>query len=249
MKRDAVEHVLELALGELSPSAADKARHRAALGLGSAGAGSGAMAPRGAAHGWGALRASGGAGWTAGLLLLGAGVGLGFWLRGTVEQPASAPLAVAAPTNVGATAPAVSTPPSAVPPAAVEPARDVATPSAPPAVARERASARPERRAATGVGSSQAEASVAQPFDAELALLQRVERALRASNPSLAVVLLDELDAGFSDTRLGEERQAARRIAECQLQLPGWRQRAERFLSDQRSSVYAQRVRAACALD
>jgi hypothetical protein len=206
------------------------------------------VATSGTAHGWRALAASGGAGWTAGALLLGAGVGLGFWLRGTVDVRVAEPLPVAASRPaISATAPAPHVPPAAAVVSTVEPARETAAASARPASSRERASARPERRAATG-GGSQTEA-VPEPFDAELALLQRVERALRANNPSLAVVLLDELDAGFSDTRLGEERQAARRIAECQLQLPGWRQRAERFLADQRSSVYAQRVRAACELD
>ena len=83
MARDPVEHVLALALGELSPSAPDKARHRAALGLGpavAAGASTGVVA-KGSAHGWRALRSAGGAGWTAGALLIGAGMGLGFWLR------------------------------------------------------------------------------------------------------------------------------------------------------------------------
>lgn len=250
MRHDAVEHVLELALTELSPSAADKARHRVALGLGPAGAPSpdSALTARDAGHGWRALRASGGTGWAAGALLLGAGIGLGFWLRGAVPAQVTAPAPSAMIQPAVAAAPAVNAPPVAAPPEALEPARRTEAPSAPPATARERTSARPERRAAVGAGS-QAAPSTAQPFDAELALLQRVERALRANNPSLAVVLLDELDAGFSETRLGEEREAARRIAECQLQLPGWRQRAERFLSDQRGSMYAQRVRAACVLE
>jgi hypothetical protein len=86
-----------------------------------------------------------------------------------------------------------------------------------------------------------------QPFDEELALLQRVERALRARSASVAVALLAELDERFPETRLGEERQAARLIAECQLELPESSRRGERFLAERRRTVYAERVRAACA--
>ena len=255
MKRDAVEHLLELALGELTPSVADKARHRAALGLGAApGAAHAAATTPLKARGWTALRASGGAGWTAGAVLLGAGVGLGFWLRGAVAEPRAQQLAPrASAVTVTSSQPLPPPVPASAPTSRLE-ISEGGVADAVPTVARSAAprsgtGAKPERRATSSGGASSREPFVPQPFDEELALLQRVERALRANNPSLALVLLAELDERFGETRLGEERQAAQRIAECRLQLPGWRQRAERFLSDKPSSVYAQRVRAACALE
>jgi hypothetical protein len=249
MERDAVEQLLQLALGELTPSAADKARHRAALGLATS---TGAAAPAKTTRGWTALRASGGAGWTAGAVLLGAGMGLGFWLRQAVapaQQDAAAPPPTAALASASSpsTAPALpDSAPSSGPELLEGGVADAVPTLAHASAARALPGPKPERRATSKAATSSSEPFVAQPFDEELALLQRVERALRANNPSLAMVLIGELDERFAETRLGEERDAARRIAECRLQLPGWRQRAERFLSERPGSVYAQRVRAAC---
>ena len=264
-ERDAVDQLLELAVSGLAPSADDKERHRAALGrwLAPDGAGIREAAPS-PARGWSALRASGAAGWTTGALLLGAGVGLGFWLRVIDERPPlqpqpAAPRAAAVEAAPGRVAPPSSTPvapaqrsdASSVPERAPE---DDALPGPTTAVEPPRPSlaTKPARRATirrdpSDGAPSGVEPVVAQPFDEELALLQRVERALRAKRASVAVALLAELDERFPETRLGEERQAARHIAECQLQLPESSRRGERFLAERGSSVYAERVRATCA--
>ena len=83
----------------------------------------------------------------------------------------------------------------------------------------------------------------------ELALLRRVERALRNADPALALALLGELDERFPDTRLVEERQAARLLAGCRLQDPNAIARAHAFLHDNPASVYRQRVQLACEHD
>jgi hypothetical protein len=83
----------------------------------------------------------------------------------------------------------------------------------------------------------------------ELALLRRVERALRNGEPALARALLDELDERFPDSRLGEERLAARRIADCRSAEPGATQSARAFVRDHAASVYRRRIALACGLD
>jgi hypothetical protein len=83
----------------------------------------------------------------------------------------------------------------------------------------------------------------------ELALLQRTERALRNGDPSLAVSFLDELDERFPNTLLGEERTAARILAECARSEVLARARALRFIGDRADSVYSDRIRRACHLE
>lgn len=268
-ERDLVDHVVGLAIGELSPSAEDKARHRAPLGLGPAAlerATSGPVAGSAgrAVSGWSALRSSGRAGWTTGAFLLGAGAALGFWLRGALPDAAPTAASAVAVTSVRsaadrglAAAPIVPLSPPAGTSTSDGRAestgerspeeREVATAGARPVPPRARARATLERRA-TGPGAAAVERQfVPQPFDEELALLQRVERAIRANEYSLALALLKELDERFATTRLGEERQAARLIAECRLNLPGSRQRGEHFMLERPNSVYANRLQMACS--
>ena len=310
---DRVDRVVHLAARELSPSAEDKARHRAALRLGASAreraasgraighdveaahgiaahgiAAHGIAAGRAAnpAGGWSALRASGRAGWTAAALLVGSGITLGFWLRGALPSASTehAPREPAA--SIGtALDPSAQRPPRVASPAPAEPS--VPEPSVPePSIPlsprtsaetvngggelstepvprhalkqgeaattadraelpRARAGAKLERRA-TGPAATADPSFAPQPFDAELALLQRVERAMRANEYSLALALVAELDEHFPTARLEEERRAARLIAECRLGLPGSRQRGAQFLAQRPSSVYAYRVQTAC---
>lgn len=60
--------------------------------------------------------------------------------------------------------------------------------------------------------------------------------------------LLRELDERFPGSRLGEERSAARRIADCRSGEPGAREEARAFLQRHGASVYRQRIALACSL-
>jgi hypothetical protein len=283
-ERDTVHRVVELAVRELSPSVEDKARHRVPLGLGPAALGRAASGlatgaagttrrAQSAVSGWRALRASGGAGRTAGALLLGAGVALGFWLRGALRDAEPTETSAVAVASVRSAADQAAPKPQTAPSSEIVPVAPTA-PSSPSADSsargdraeraaspeqveaataggrdvppRARARAKLERRA-TGPNAAGDESSfVAQPFDEELALLQRVEHAMRANEYSLALALLTELDDRFATTRLEEERRAARLIAECRLGLPGSHQRGEQFLEQRPNSVYAHRLQMAC---
>jgi outer membrane protein assembly factor BamD (BamD/ComL family) len=81
-----------------------------------------------------------------------------------------------------------------------------------------------------------------------MALLQRVERALRNEDPALVSSLLNELDTQHPRGVLSEERQAARVMAHCQAKEPSARLAAERFLRAMPNSVYTDRVRSLCDL-
>jgi hypothetical protein len=80
----------------------------------------------------------------------------------------------------------------------------------------------------------------------ELALLARAERAVRADNSALALVLIDELDARFPSSGLLEERRALELLAHCVARASDARQRAERFLRQHPRTVYAERIAALC---
>jgi hypothetical protein len=83
--------------------------------------------------------------------------------------------------------------------------------------------------------------------DGELRILRRVERAQRASNPRLALALLDELDRDQPRGRLMEERAAARAVAECQSTFGSPRsETVKQFRKRYASSVYLTRVEVAC---
>jgi hypothetical protein len=86
-------------------------------------------------------------------------------------------------------------------------------------------------------------------FADEIALLSRADRALRAGEVELALTFLNELDLRYPDSKLTEERGAARIMAECALAAPGAVARAERFLRDRRASVYSDRVLRSCGIE
>jgi hypothetical protein len=92
---------------------------------------------------------------------------------------------------------------------------------------------------------------------AELALLQRAERAIRADNSDLALALLDQLDREHPKPQLVQEREAARLLADCErsAQTAVGRpapstatERARQYLSLHRGSVYTERIRHLCGL-
>lgn len=221
---------------------------------------------------WRALRASGSAGLLAGVMLAGFAFGAGLWLgrAGVVAEPPPAGLAAAtepdalergsiaaAPPEPRATAPLqqdgveLSSERDRAIPGDEQDALSAPTPL-PPEVASPRAEL-PARRAKPssrrdGRAPSRAHSTAPSAANEELALLRRVERALRAQNPALALALLAELDQRFPDTRLGEERAAAHVIASCGVGEGGARFRAERFVREHSGSVYAERVHEACAI-
>lgn len=227
----------------LGPTAADQARVLAqllpALGVEPAAAaapGSRAGAStQGLRYFWGALALG-----VAGM----AGYGWGY-RAGARAHDASA---VASPS----TATAVASSPSAGPATASLGAR--AEPE--PVTARERAAA-PEPFAATRRGApasavasgSAGSAGAAPPgLDEEVRQLRRIERAIREGNPRLALVIGEDLDRVIPRGQLLLERRAARAMAECQLEAPDARARAERFINETSSGAYAARVREICKL-
>jgi hypothetical protein len=93
---------------------------------------------------------------------------------------------------------------------------------------------------------------------AELALLARAERAIRAGNSDLALALLDQLDRDLPKPQLQQERQAARLLAECERSAHALTsssapsaatEHARRYLSRHPASVYSERIRTLCGLD
>jgi hypothetical protein len=257
---DPLDQALELARATLAPSSDDDARLRRALGLGPVGVIPPPAPPRASAslprvldaRAWRALRASGSAGALVGAVLMGFGFGAGFWLGRADERPASPPmgLAPASVERVDTSAADTAAGDRTAPPSDPAPHDDTAPrddtaepePSPPPSepiVRRPARASRPPPSRAHVASSSAGE---------ELALLRRVERALRAQNPALALALIAELDQRFPDTRLAEEREAAHVIAACGIGEGGARLRAERFLREQGGSVYAERAREACGI-
>jgi hypothetical protein len=127
-----------------------------------------------------------------------------------------------------------------------------------PARAREPARAVPPRRgprsAAAALAAQAPPRAVENRLGAEIALLERIERAIRAGEGALALALLDQLEREFPTSSLNEERAAARVLARCTeartagpAERAAAHARAEQFLS-QSSSVYADRVRELCEL-
>jgi hypothetical protein len=83
----------------------------------------------------------------------------------------------------------------------------------------------------------------------ELALLRRAERALRAGNPALALILLDQLERAYPVSALGEERTAARILVDCARSGELAKPEAARFLEQHPSSVYSDRILRGCHLE
>lgn len=239
---DLVERSLAMLRAELAPSSADKARLREAVGL-RPGVPEARVSsldqPR--RRRWAAVRASGRVGAALGMAAFGAGLSLGLFLHGSPKTVAHADRsldveAVPRPITV-LPAPPVA-PPGWVPSAVPEQPNETA-PRAP------RIKPHPRARAAASV-QPPPDVAPAQPVQTELALLRRVERAIRTHDPELALALLTELDERFPNTRLAEERLAARRIAECGLGADGAEERARGFLREHPASVYLERLATAC---
>jgi hypothetical protein len=276
-----VRRALSLVREEISPTRDDKARLRARIvapaalmaressgqdaaqrALAPEGAGAPAAAPASSLTRWAALKAAGSVGAAAGLTLLGAGGGVGFWLGHEVAlERVRSVVALEAPApRLETRLPETTLPERTLPDrqrptsdrgASAEPARSVeASPSAAtgalapvaPIEAESRRTEVPPRAHATRRRSEP------NPLDDELAVLRRVDRALRNNDPAFARALLGELDERFPDSRLVEERSAARRIADCRLNEPGASDGARAFLREHRASVYRQRIVLACAL-
>lgn len=255
-----VRQALSRARAEISPTRDDKARLRARILApatlpGPESAGPEATAPSAGASAaarvslspWAALKAAGALGAAAGLALLGVGGGVGFWL-GHEAASARAPAPFEVPVPAAETllpAPDRSAPARATPAAPSEAVADVA--AAPAAASETRAE--PHRADVPLRARAAPRRATQNPLDAELALLRRVERALRNDDPALARALLVELDERFPESRLGEERSAARRIADCRSGEPGASESARAFLRQHGASVYRKRIALACALD
>jgi hypothetical protein len=259
-----VDRALQLAQLELSPSAADKARGRAALELPEPPPLPVATYP----GAWAALRASGKAGALVSAVLLGVGFGAGYWL-GRAEPRAAAPsgeqppaLASSAPSgSPSAGAKDGMGPMQPLPRAEAE--LDAGSPAlsdddrratVSPATASSAALARlprSRRQAQNAPGSQQTadaprEETRASRNTEELDLMRRIERSLRNDQPALALALLADAEARFPRSALEEERLAASVMAHCGLHDPGHERRAESFLQSRPRSVYRTRVTAAC---
>lgn len=252
---DRIERLLALARDELGPSESDQARSRLALGL--------PAKPSVMAHiertaapvrSWSALRASGRAGLTAGALILGLGFGAGYWMA---LRAAPAPLEAKAEGRVkgdaalGARERQVPPEPTQTPPRALavpEITTDANVSSPEPEHSHIRSSA-PRARHRPPEGSARQQDSAPAPTGDELALLRRVERALRTGDPALALALLAELEQRFPRTDLVEERAAANVLARCGAAEPEAHALAEQYLRERPTSVYAGRIRTSCGLE
>ena len=79
--------------------------------------------------------------------------------------------------------------------------------------------------------------------------MQRTERAVRAGNSALALMLLGELETGYPRSELLEERRALELLAYCVANATDSVPRAERFLREHPRSVYAERIGALCQVE
>ncbi|MEI9950110.1 MAG: hypothetical protein WDO74_14340 [Pseudomonadota bacterium] len=86
-------------------------------------------------------------------------------------------------------------------------------------------------------------------LDEEVRQLRRVERAIRESNPRLALVLIEDLDRAIPAGQLLEERRAASLMANCQLGAAGAVATARAFATQHAGSAYLTRVIEICGLE
>ena len=244
-----------LAESALAESALEASRASARAGTGALGSGAASLvAGLARRRGRALVRALA---WTS--IGLCAGYWLGFHRIGAAwVEGASPPRALDATPSASPPSPSLepTTPAHAASPAAAEPADSGApsaavTLSAPP---RRHAPARRHPGAPPSASARRPAASPGDAFAAELALLERAERAIRAGEGALALALLDQLEHDFPTTSLREERAAARVLARCAetssadaSERAEARADAEQFLAHS-SSVYADRVRTLCQL-
>ena len=222
-----------------------------------------ASAPAARAAGAAAARATPGAARVVALLkggvLVGMGFVLGYWFADTrAPLPAPPNAAATASPLTGASAPPLAAP--VVEPAARAP--DSAL-GAPAEITRARAVAGPTASAA--LTTRQTETSTTAPravkrshtssdapastSAAELALLARAERAIRAGDGALARSFIDDLEARFPKTGWREEREAIVVLAACALGEPSAEREARIFLERHAGSVYFDRIGTLCRLD
>jgi hypothetical protein len=220
---DEVERALQLARTELSAPEAALERVWQRVGPGAVAA----TKP----SGWAALRATGASGVAAAAVIASGGFALGYMAR--AEAPA-APAVVATTTTV--VTPAAAPAPTAI--AQSERSESVV------ADASVEVAPRPSARAPAARATKPASDGAQQ----ELALLQRVERALRNEDGALALVLLRELDRKFPKSALLEERAAARLMGHCVQKERAAPEAARAFLKQHPSSVYQSRLRSLCKL-
>ena len=164
------------------------------------------------------------------------------YLLGRQAPPGLAPVAVvSAPIAVVSAPVAVVSVPPAPQRAAPEPIPTAdALPSAEPQATNVPSSKRQEPTASES-------ASAGQTLSEEARELRRVDSALRAGMPLLALGILNDLDRKIPRGALGEERAAARLIARCQNGDGGARRSAAVWLERNSRSVYAARVQASCS--
>lgn len=242
---DAVDRQLALAWQAFTPGASSRERVRARLGeVGPLASGS-ADSIRAAAspNRWRSLQASGKVGLVVGAGVFCAGFAAGLLTLAVVQGPMPA----AAPRVVSPRSDSVSVPSAPQASLEHESANEagaiVALPDVPvgqpsgtlgPPSHLPRAPREPLPRAR------------ARDWRAELELLERAERAVRADGAALALALLADFDARYPRSELQEERQAIEVMARCQAHATDGAARALRFLRTYPSSVYVQRISDAC---
>lgn len=234
----------------------------AALGAGTVGLRDGALGADGALLGAG-LEASGatalgaalapvaaashGARGQAGALLGGGLLVLGFlsgyWARGIDGQPPPLRPAVAALSQEQQQAEQLNE--ELVPEAPARPQLQPAQRSSAARSASPRSSNTPPRRE----NAAPLPATTSSATRDELLLLQRTERAVRAGNSALALMLVGELEAQYPRTELLEERRALELLSYCVADATDSVSRAERFLREHPRSVYAERIDALCQVE
>jgi len=175
-----------------------------------------------------------------GLLIGGLGFGAGY-VVGRADAPRAAPpqvMPMAQPPAPARPTPAAVDPTSVQAGLGSEPAQRTAAPGPHLALSNATPLAEPSSTPSRSPGS----------LAEEVELLAKAQRALRAGDHQAALGLLGELSRRFPKGALLEEREAAQVLAMCGAD-PGKRsaQRARAFVKAHRGSVYAARIRAACA--
>jgi len=178
-----------------------------------------------------------------GAVALSGGLGYQKGLKaGIAQQNQARLLANALP--VGSALPAQPNPELTVPAAPERVSPSIAKSLPAPSAARARSEA-----SAPSAAPSAAPAPAALGLDEEVRQLRRVERAIRESNPRLALVLLAELKREIPKGQLLEERCAAGILADCQLGADAAVARARAFVEKHAGSAYTTRVIEICGLE